>query len=364
MEIDVWPFRQEGVQMYQGVLNADELLAVARVDEWHEADGEERGYQRKLSPTRTGDVARYLTKDKCPLLPTSILLSHRGKLNVLGRTEGGFARVELPEGETLWVVDGQHRLEGLRKAIDEFGQERLKDYPLPIVIVEFADESREADQFRIINETMKKVSTDLARRLLTNMRARADSGQRRAIRDQYFGRTWEMNAVDIVKILRTNDDSPWKGRIASPQERKQKGQIKELSFETSLKPILTFSPYSSPAYSAERLAGMLMAYWSAWQQLVPEAFDDPDDYVLLKTPGLFSLHTVARHVFEILRVNSIMNPTASDFHAILRDLGEYADAYYWASDNSRGAALAGSMKGFALLAEEIVEALQQAGHSV
>lgn len=44
----------------------------------------------------------------------------------------------------------------LPKAIEELGIERLQDYRLPVVIIENPTEADEANQFRIVNENMKK----------------------------------------------------------------------------------------------------------------------------------------------------------------------------------------------------------------
>lgn len=361
MLIDVQPLRQEGVQMYSGVLTAGELLQVAKVDFWREEDSKASGYQRPLDPRRSLAVARYLEKDSQPLLPTSVLLSYRGVLPVSKRVDGVTTQVELPEGETLWIVDGQHRLEGLRKAIEELGITRYRDYPVPITVVEFPNTADEARQFRVINETMKKVDTGLARRLLAQLRAGADIGERKRIRDEYGSRKWEMDAVDIIRSLNQDHDSPWRGKIAAPTLKRQPGQIKELSFQTSLKPLLTTPPYRM--YQPDRLARLLKAYWTAWQNVLPEAFEDVEEYVLLKTPGLFSLHQVVVYLLEVFRVRNIMTPTVEDFQDAIGTLGRLKEPDWWAKNNREGAALAGSMKGFALLAEEIIEALDVAGYN-
>ena len=127
MDIKMQLFRQEGTQMYMGVMRVEDILMVADVDEWRSEDGEEAGYQRTPESARTGRVARYLQTNPKPLMPTSVLLSYRGTLQP--ETDGDdLVTVSIPEGETLWIVDGQHRLYGFKRAIDELGLERLKDY--------------------------------------------------------------------------------------------------------------------------------------------------------------------------------------------------------------------------------------------
>jgi DGQHR domain-containing protein len=358
MKLQVHSFKQEGIQMYSGIISSAHLLKISDIDVWHQDGEEEIGYQRKPNPSRIGDVARYLEKDSKPLLPTSVLLSYRGKLKTQSNGNGALF-IEIPDDEKLWIVDGQHRVGGLEKLI-EGGRERYKDYMVPVVIVEFPSVEDEANQFRVINETMRKVPTDLARRLLAQ--GYAHIGGRRQLRESNAKRVWETIAVQIVKSLNQDDDSPWQGRIQGPNETKKREHVmRELSLTTSLKPILNTAPYKT--YTNERLSNIIKEYWHAWKTLVPEAFEQPENYVLMKTPGIFSLHLLALHILEVLRVRGITSPTHKDFQSILEDLRDATQARFWERDNSEGAAMAGSMKGFALLADALQEELQDAGHS-
>ena len=240
------------------------------------------------------------------------------------------------------------------------GIERLRDYFLPIVIIENQRIEDEANQFRLINETMKKVRTDLARRILAMRVAGLGRAGRQEVR--LSGRLWEATAVEVLGILSRDDDSPWQGRIQPPNVRKAASHvIRELSFSTSMKPVLNERPYRT--WTAERIARALKTYWSAWQSVVPEAFETPQDYVIQKTPGAFSLHQLAFYVFEVLRARGITDPGIEDFRLILDDLGDYATSEFWRADNPEGAALAGSMKGFGILADAMEEELISAGHT-
>lgn len=360
MKITALPMKQDGTQMYVGVMTVGDILRIGQVDVWRQQGNVEEGYQRAPETGRTGKVARYLRTDPRPLMPTSVLLSYRGELDAVPG-DSGTATVSIPDGETFWIVDGQHRLYGFKRAIEELGLERLRGYPLPIVVVENPSIEDEANQFRVINETMKKVRTDLARRILALRVAGLGAAARQEIR--LAGRLWEAVAVDVLRSLNQEPDSPWCGRIQPPNVKKQPNHvIRELSFSTSLKPILSEKPYRT--WSADRVAATMKAYWRAWHSLVPQAFENPHEYVLLKTPGVFSLHQLAYYVMEVLRNGGITNPTEQDFRNVLTDLGEYAGEQFWRADNADGAALAGSMKGFSILADTMEEELITAGHTL
>ena len=60
-------------------------------------------------------------------------------------------RLALPSEPALRVLDGQHRIEGLRYAICEKHESELAAMPIPVVIVEIQDRTEEMNQFRIIN---------------------------------------------------------------------------------------------------------------------------------------------------------------------------------------------------------------------
>lgn len=353
MKLQVIPFKQEGTKMYVGTMTARELIEKAKVDVWEEEDGEQKGYQRAPEPVRYKKIAKYLQREPKPLMPTSILLSYRGAFDV-EEVGDGTCIITIPENECLWNVDGQHREYGLREAIEELGIERLNDYQVPFVIAEFPSVEEEAHQFQVINETMKKVRTDLARRLLALRVEQTPAGRISVLE---AGRLWEAKAVAIIKMLQNEEDSPWFGRIQRPNEKKlSRHLVKELSFSTSLKSILTTYPFDSK--NTEIVGKHLLRYWKAWQKLAPEAFEEPGNYVIQKTPGVFSLHPLFRNVFDILRREGIENPSEVDFVRIIKRLDEFATSEYWESANNEGAAMAGSMKGFKILADGFAEKLE------
>lgn len=360
MKLRLQPFKQAGTQMYVGVIPVADILDIAHVDEWRQDGESELGYQRAPKSVRIKKVARYLSVNTNPLMPTSVLLSYRGSL--MTEPEGhNMVTVTFTEGESLWIVDGQHRLYGFERAIEELGLRKLKDYPLPVVIMETSTVEEEANQFRIINETMQKVRTDLARRILAGWVEKR--GSRGVEEVQAEGRLWETISVKVMNLLNKEEDSPWLNRIRPPNVAKRSSHVvAELSFSTSLRPILTEEPCCT--WKADKIGSALKEYWKAWQRLVPEAFAYPDDYVLLKSPGIFSLHRLARSLLGLLSEMGIEYPRHGDFRRILENLGECAEGRYWHRANRNGAAMAGSMKGFKILTETMKEHLRNAGYEI
>jgi len=168
-------------------------------------------------------------------------------------------------------------------------------------------EYEEAKQFIIINKTQKGVRPDLAERFISKL-ARKEGVQslynlpRATTRDI----EWRPRATDIVDILdqktsdNENDDfstNPWFGKIQLPNEAKGGTIISQKAFEDSLKPILNNDSLRS--YSAAEMAIILVRFWRALQNLIPNVFDSPKDYVLQKTTGVFVLHRILPRVISL-----------------------------------------------------------------
>jgi hypothetical protein len=111
------------------------------------------------------------------------------------------------------------------------------------------------------------------------------------------------------------------------------------------------------------IANLLAQYWRCWVELVEEGFASPKDYVITRTPGVFSLHRLAVTVWELCRQPGKELSERGMFE-VLQDLGDYREPHFWRADNDQGAAAFGSMKGFAILADLMIEQLRLAGYSI
>lgn len=352
--------RQDARDLYVGAMRAADVIRLGRVAEWKE-DGQGDGYQRAPERPRINKLATFLKNESVPLLPTSILLSHRGEPLPKKELGNSTVAIELADHDVLWIVDGQHRVGGLQTAIEKHGLERFKDFQLPVVLMEFDDVTEEAHQFQLINENMKKVNTQLARRLLAMQVTKGGSEARKQIRQAR--RLWEADSVDVIRVLTADPKSMWYERIQPPNEKKKKEHVvRELSFSTSLRPILTDD--LATHLGIERVADFLRNYWEAWRLIAPEAFEKPDEYVIQKTPGIFSLHLVAKYILRLFDYRRNPSPSAEEIRIVLEDAGDAASADYWRSGNTEGAALAGSMAGFKMVADTIIEDLQDNGQSI
>lgn len=345
---------------YSVVLPAGKIIEMSKVDAW-DPDNPMSGYQRVPSAARKREIGMYALKSDS-IMPVGGLLNARdsdqhdgghygSKLKFEPEYKDGhisFGLLTIPdEALPLYIVDMQHRIGGYEWAIEQEGGERLEDFPLVATIADGLSKMEEVDQFDIINTTQKKVRTDLARRLKAIQATDVDH----MLAMDKRGKLWEAKGPVIAEKL-NNGIGPWAGKILPPNRGKEEQPtmvVRETSFVTSLKPILQ-TPYFI-RQSEEAAAELITRFWVAIQRVWPEAFENPDEYVIQKSPGVFSLHELAPEVFEMVRDSGEI--TVENIFKVVKSLGEIGGSEFWEANNSDGAASYGSMKGFRFLASDL-----------
>lgn len=351
-------FNQNGRIFYVVALPARILVEMTKVDVWQQGE-EDPGYQRAPSESRKREIGRYVMRNDA-IMPAGGLLNSRPKKITEGQTYGkmfqftemsrqekvAFGELTIPDNaRPLYIVDMQHRLGGFEWAMQQPGYEEVGEMPLVVTIADGLTKLEEIDQFDIINTTQKKVRTDLARRLKSIQAQDLDH------RDQLevSGKLWEAKGANIVDILNTTE-GVWFHRILPPNKTKSEMPTmiaRETSFVESLKPIL-IQPYFT-LQRDEHCAELILRYWEAIRRVFPEAFDNPEDYVIQKSPGIFSLHSIATYVFEIAKHRG--DVSVDTIYDVIKNLSDIDDSgsEFWRADNDDGAAQYGSQKGFKIL---------------
>lgn len=358
---EVIPAEQDDIRLFVGVAKAKDLIRVTSVDPYNpklSPTDEGQGYQRPPERSRVTQIGRYLIdQGGGGVFPTAVLLSARHELSY-DRKEG---TITVTSNQPLQIVDGQHRLAGLQYAIEEKEALHLADYSIPFVIMEGIDRLAEMTQFRIVNGTAKQVRTDLVNMILTA----TYSGMKRG--DVPKKDLWRIVVSNAVDKLAKDVESPWRDMITLPGESSTRGEggkpVRATSFITSLRPVYIWLKETSGVMEQEcrdtdaeidYLYRIVSDYWEAVKQVVPTAFENTNDYVIQKTPGIFSLHKLLRHLLsDMYRGRRRFDvPTFVEF---LEQSPEIADPDFWHKDAGR-ASVYGSMKGF----EDLYEILSAA----
>jgi DGQHR domain-containing protein len=341
MKVPAVRFVQKTVPMYLAALPIHELENCS-IDRWDPLKaGPWKGYQRGLVDKKIRDLANYLER-RDAILPVAGLLNVRQRrtLSFTGPKTAKPAHgvLTIPDDTRLWVVDMQHRLEGIRRAHSEGF---LAGFSVPVLITEGLSGIAEAAQFYIVNTRSKRMGVDLTRRLLI---------EHDEIKDLTDVPDWELKAVQIaIRLNRRLNGNPWFKRIREPEsERNMEHIATEKSFVPSLRWLLT-SP-KAKRKSATALAKFLARFWEGIRANVPQPFQQPRSYIIQKTPGYMALHRLAPIVYR-------KHPTGSvaTYARLFRPLsGPRFGGKFWERRNPRGAKRYGTgQSGYANLALDL-----------
>ena len=160
VSIQIIEIEQPIGRFYIGGMTAQELLNISYAD-MRKIEGEIDNYigiQRKLSRDRVKEIAEFV-KSIDATFPTSVVLAVRGdcaELTADGRLRifsgiDGNTDEPVPLDETASILDGQHRVEGLRAA-------GLMDFQVPVSIFVDADIADQAYIFSTVNLAQTKVN--------------------------------------------------------------------------------------------------------------------------------------------------------------------------------------------------------------
>jgi DGQHR domain-containing protein len=318
-----------------------------------------KGYQRDPDESRAVKAAEHLLKGGT--FPGATILSLREEdmdevrekvLEDYGHYQ--LVEVHIPEGITLWLVDGQHRHRGLVIAKQRKPTFNSEAFGLAAVIMISPSEMDEALVFRTVHETQKRVSTDLVNRILQREVEEGRAAPETLISSGQKGNYRKYVAVKVTDALATQEDSPWvdlirpvnPGQLPTPEEGGPEGDwpISETGMEASLKEFIKHMGIASP----EKTLGIVKTYWRAVVRRCSEAWNDPENYPhLQKSAGIYILNGLLPTAYDLARENG--GVTEEAFVEILSNAG--IDSGYFEEDGPLDGI--GGVGGFKKMIEEM-----------
>jgi DGQHR domain-containing protein len=365
MKLNAIEVRQNGIIFYTTKIKYGELLEHGvDIDRFNPETNE--GYQRDVSKQRARKFSRFV-KEGDTISPLPLLVSVRN-----GNVSFNDGALEIPDNTKLWLVDGQHRYEGLRELVTDEPSYRGFEIPLIIVIFVSKDtpsELQEAILFNIINRTQKGIRSDLSDRFIKTWVDKS-SGVRTLL-EKYSRGGMDIlkdadvitRAINVMDIMVATKDGAWHNLVDKPGERG--GIAKQRSFTESLKIILEDSDIHTQL--DDQIAKILNNYWGAFKECCPEAFKKPEDYAIQKTTGLFVLHGVFDKIASYCKDkegNFILTEQKFSEKLKMIDHGFVTAAYWKSKDDENGASGEGgragtSKKSFKQLTDEIKKAIDE-----
>lgn len=274
---------QSNFIMYSVVLSADELINNTVVEYFDPEHPEENGYQRLLSPAHYRKIAKYLKEDSNAILPTSILTAVDPEQVVEGN--------ELTITGKLRVVDGQHRIEGIKylKKTDEEAFNKINKFNFSTLVMVISKEQKayEIESFININKTGRKVSTDLAVQLKNKIIGESEKYSSNSI------------ATKICEKLNSSKKSIWYNSIKLGNDTSRDKSISITAFNKSLiKFVENYIQYNEITNdfelnnSIDILSNFISEAWEVVHKKWYRCFNYLEDYNIKKGIGVFPLNNI------------------------------------------------------------------------
>ncbi len=372
IDVKVLKLAQKEIEMFTGKMKVKDVLELCELDKFKEEELE--GYQREQYEERTSELVQYLTK--CPLaVMPALLVSLRTTSFESQDGELGILRIPKKRG-AIWIIDGQHRVGGFGKIRERFMFSKefdpalfsdLMNYEFPVVFVNsgaaaervretpghteniFSSEDIERTIFFIVNKTQKGISPSLKDALLYKIKTSGIQGLPVIEKE-----SWRVTGAKIGIAMNCENDSPLKEKINISGRRETGKPIQLNSFVSSLQTLFFDKDFSK--LSDREKHEFLRSYWISLKALFPQAFDKKTekDYMLLKALGIYSLHWLARDIFqECLKQNCEYGNSENLIPKLMR-----LSSFDWHIKTSPLSAL-GGMKGASKAHDLLIATLNQ-----
>ena len=278
--------RQGALSLFATSLRVKDLLAknFYSVDTL-DPDDEDNGFQRLLNTARAKKLAEYILRGqdtKDAFLPTSVFLATDKSLPFNNKDHT--LEIDSAAVGSFSVVDGQHRLEGLRMAAEK--DARVYEFEIPVVIAIKLSKLEQMCHFLIVNTTQKSVDASIEQRIYARLTAAVDVEELPTLP------RWILNVVDkgevqkalkYVDFLNKTQGSPWFGKIKMANQDVEGGTINQKSFVKAIvKYVLTANNPLSVFKDFEKEKKIFLNYWKA----IEKNLDDGNSTVLYKYNGV------------------------------------------------------------------------------
>ena len=249
-------------------------------------DSNDKGFQRLLNKSRAKKLADYVVKGQDTndaFLPTSVFLAT--DKSVPFDEQSNCLTIDTQVIGPFSVVDGQHRLEGLRMAAER--DARVLEFQVPVNIAINLPKIAQMCHFLIVNTTQKSVDKSVEQRIIARL-SDALSIEDLPSLPKWILTTVERGEVDkaikYADYLNEADDSPWKGKIEMANSEADGTSISQRSFVKAIvKYVLTANnPLTVLVNDFEKEKKIFLNYWKAISLIL----DDGSASVLYKYNGV------------------------------------------------------------------------------
>jgi len=300
-------WKQAGIPLVMFAMDAKKLWNIVEVN--RRVEDKDEGYQRALSAARVARIRDFI--DQGNVLPTSVLVSFDD-----GKLKSNGSILEVPNDPRAgWIIDGQHRLAGAHEA--------ERDIVVPVVAFIRMSLDEQINCFVTVNREQKGVPSSLYYDLLKylpNTKTEKEVVQQRA--------------ADLAAALKTDEMSPFYGRIVSTSAPKRGRQLSLTNFVRKLSPHLRRNGRLF-LYSDEERKGIINNYYRAIASVFPKEYQKRES-IYFKTLGFGALMGSLPMVLDITLQHE-GGFTVEDVSVTLRQI-DFFDFSVWSQKGTGTAA--------------------------
>jgi DGQHR domain-containing protein len=259
------------------------------------------GYQRKPEPKHYNKIKDYILQNLGDfILPTSVVLGlDKEDLAKISKTDGGVKIIELDDSKVsakiMRIVDGQHRIYGLREAAKS--KPLINDFLLPVIILITNKDKRsiELSIFNDINSKAKRVKVDLIKLAEFDYRLKEKSINEKSIVDHI--------CIKTAFILKeTKEDSVWQNAIKFDIHNELiLGIVGVNSFMESIQSLVRTYLREHKLDFTSNYTALLKFIDAAGKALSDLLFICWDDYIKTKWPDTFDTKQIGTDIDEELK---------------------------------------------------------------
>lgn len=323
----------------------------------------DKGYQRLLNKARAKKLADYIVKgqdSQDAFLPTSVFLATDKSIEFDSSTNT--IPIDIGKVGPFSVVDGQHRLEGLKMAAEK--DSRVLDFEVPVNIAINLPKIAQMCHFLIVNTTQKSVDKSVEQRIIARLSDALDIEDDLPSLPKWILNTVERGevekAVKYADYLNENPESPWHGKIKMANSGSDEATVNQRTFVKAIvKYVLTANnPLSAIVKDFEKEKKIFLNYWKA----IAAVLDDGNAAVLYKYNGVELFCKFSIPFF--IKLQDRGNFTMSTMEVLLRACfdnveGEYAGVGHpdwWAKGGKSSFLNAGAIN---VVSQEMAKALHK-----
>lgn len=278
--------KQGALTLYATSLKVSDLLIpnFYSVETLDPDDSDDKGYQRLLNKARAKRLADYILggqESKDAFLPTSIFMATDKNIPY---HDDHTIEIDIDRVGPFSIVDGQHRAEGLKMAVEK--DDRVLDFEVPVNIAINLPRIAQMCHFLIVNTTQKSVEKSVEQRIYARLTKALDLEETPNL-PRWISKTVRKGEDDLalkfVDYLNTEKDSPWFNKIKmANQNSKGDSSVNQQSFVTSIKKYVIVANNPIMVQPEDKRHGIFLNYWKAIANII--GADEPT--VLFKYNGV------------------------------------------------------------------------------